>query len=353
MLKLFGHLFIKKTSLINKDFMNKELNKNFLLVIFMSLFLSACFNTKSSKRYDFTEHALNIDISNNAEYVLISNSLGYVDLVDFSSFSNNNIGQWAHEKGPGAGVIASDFSNDNKFVVTASQKTIARYSIVEEKVVNYWSLDNISDIKMSANGEFAFVASAEKKDDQYGKYLHFRVVYFHLPYGKIKYAFYHDDKISTIDLSIDGRYGVTGSDDTKARLWDLETGELKYTWPHNSKVSKVKFSDNGRYVMTNNASGEIKIWKTETGKLYQKLKLPDATVSAAIFSPNGKYIATALTREKLIFWNLNTGKKVKTIYPARRYFWQSSLSRITAVQFLNNKKLLSITSRGIAQLWRF
>jgi WD40 repeat protein len=330
---------------------NKKVSKELLFVFLISIFLSACFNTKSSKRFDFTAHALSIDISNNAEYVLISNSSGYVDLVDFSSFKNNEIGEWAHEKGPGAGVIASDFSNDNKFVVTASQKTIARYSMDEEKVVNFWSLDNISDIKMSANGEFAFVASAEKKDDQFGKYLHFRVVYFHLPYGQIKYAFYHDDKISTIDLSIDGRYGVTGSDDTEARLWDLKTGELKYTWPHTSKVSKVKFSDNGQYVMTNNASGEIKIWKTTSGKLYQQLKLPDATVSAAVFSPNEKIIATALSRGQLILWDLKTGDKIKTIYPARRYFWQPSLARITAMQFYNNKKLLSITSRGIAQLW--
>jgi len=335
--------------------MNK-LKVYLLLLIF--LLISGCFADKAYKRVDFTEHAINIDIAKNAQYILISNSKGYVDLIDFSSLKNNKINQWAHQKTAAAGIIAADFSNpespnEEPFVVTTSQKTIARYSIKEQKIINYWSLDNISAVKLSSNGEFALVASAENKNDQHGKYLHYRIVYFHLPYGGIKYAFYHDDKISTIDLSADGRYAISGSDDTKARLWDLETGELKYTWPHKSKVVKVKLSADGLFAMTNNASGEIKIYKTKTGQLHKKLELPRATVSAAEFSPNGKYLATGLSREELILWNLKSGKQVSKWRPARRYFWQPSLARVTSLAFMGNKKLLSITSRGIAQVWKY
>ncbi|MFK5892789.1 MAG: WD40 repeat domain-containing protein [Pseudomonadota bacterium] len=327
----------------------------FCLLFFTVLFLTACFSDKAFKQVDFTEHALNINVAKNGQYVLISNSKGYVDLFDFSSFEVKKMTQWAHQNTADEGIIAADFSTADKseqFVVTTSQKTIARYSIKQKKIINYWSLDNISDVKLSSNGEFALVASAENKNDQYGKYLHYRIVYFHLPYGGIKYAFYHDDKISSIDLSANGQYAITGSDDTKARLWDLDTGELKYTWPHDSKVAKVKLSDDGKYAMTNNASGEIKIWKTQTGKLFKKLKLVRATVSAAGFSPDGKYLATGLSREELILWNVETGKQVKKWRPARRYFWQPSLARVTTIAFLENKKLLSITSRGIAQVWK-
>jgi len=335
--------------------MNK-LKISLLLIIFF--FISGCFSDKAYKRVDFTEHAINIDIAKNAKYILISNSKGYVDLIDFSSFKNKKINQWAHQQTAAAGIISADFSNpssrnEEQFVVTTSQKTIARYSIKQQKIINYWSLDNISAVKLSNNGEFALVASAENKNDQHGKYLHYRIVYFHLPYGGIKYAFYHDDKISTIDLSADGRYAISGSDDTKARLWDLETGELKYTWSHASKITKVKLSGNGLYAMTNNASGEIRVYKTSNGKLYRKFKLPRATVSAAEFSPNGKYLATGLSREELILWNIKSGKKIKKWRPARRYFWQPSLARVTSLAFINNKKLVSITSRGIAQMWKY
>jgi len=335
--------------------MNKP--RNYLLLLSI-LFLSACFGDKPYKQVEFTEHALNIDLAKNAQYILISNSKGYVDLIDFSSYKNKKINQWAHQNTAAEGIISADFSNpessnEEQFVVTTSQKTIARYSIQQEKIINFWSLDNISAVKLSTNGEFALVASAENKNDQHGKYLHYRIVYFHLPYGGIKYAFYHDDKISTIDLSADGRYAISGSDDTKARLWDLETGELKHTWPHKSKVVKVKLSQDGLYAMTNNASGEIKIWKTSSGKLYKKFKLPRATVSAAEFSPNGKYLVTGLSREELILWNIKTGKQVKKWRPARRYFWQPSLARVTSLAFINNKKLVSITSRGIAQVWKY
>jgi WD40 repeat protein len=326
------------------------------LLCFVLLFLSGCFSDKPFKQVEFTEHALNINVEKDGQYILVSNSKGYVDLFDFSSFEDKRVTQWAHQNTPGAGIIAADFSdptNGDQFVVTTSQKTIARYSIKNEKIINYWSLDNISDVKLSRNGEFALVASAENKNDQHGKYLHYRIVYFHLPYGGIKYAFYHDDKISTIDLSANGRYAITGSDDTKARLWDLDTGELKYTWPHQSKVAKVKLSGDGKYAMTNNASGEIKIWKTQTGKLFKKLKLPRATVSAAEFSSDGKYLATGLSREELILWDIQSAKQVKKWRPARRYFWQPSLARITTMAFINKKKLLTITSRGIAQVWKY
>ncbi|MFK5985555.1 MAG: WD40 repeat domain-containing protein [Pseudomonadota bacterium] len=336
--------------------MNKMLK--IYAICFVLLFITGCFGDKATKTVKFTEHALNINLSKKGQNVLISNSKGYVDLFDFSSFKKNKLDQWAHQQTAAEGIIAADFSSqnareDDQYVVTASQKTIARYSMLQKKIINYWSLDNISALKLSSNGEFALVASAENKNDQHGKYLHYRLVYFHLPSGGIKYAFYHDDKISTIDLSADGRYAISGSDDTQARLWDLKTGELKYSWSHRSKVVKVKLSDDGLYAMTNNAAGEIKIYNTTTGKLYKKLKLPPATVSAAMFSANGKYLATGLSREQLILWDIKSASIIKQWYPARRYFWQSSLARVTAIAFLGNKKLLSITSRGIAQMWKF
>ncbi len=328
------------------------------VVVSLSLLNTGCLGDKAKKQLEFTEHALTISMPKDGKYVLISNSKGYVDLFDFDKLKKNKLDQWAHQKVASEGVIAADFSlkkaiDTEQFIVTISQKTIARYSIEKKKIINYWSLDNISDVKLSAKGDFALIASAENKNDQHGKYLHYRIVYFHLPYGGIKYAFYHDDKISTIDLSADGRYAISGSDDSFARLWDLKTGELKFSWVHDSKLVKVKLSGDGKYAMTNNASGEIKIWKTSTGKLFQQLKLPKATVSAALFSENGKYLATGLSREQLILWHVQSGKIVKQWYPARRYFWQSSLARVTALAFKGKNKLLSITSRGIAQLWEF
>ncbi len=309
------------------------------------MILSGCMPDKASKTWEHTANALSITLSHDARYVLIAHLQGYVELR--TTEDNKLIDQWQHNDSPDAGVIAADFSRDDKYVVTAEQKTLALYDIQARKILYFWSLDDIRDIKLSSDGEFALVSSRDKS----GEYPLYRIVYFHLRTGGIKYGFYHDDIISTIALSADGRYALSGSDDTKARLWDLKTGELKFTWPHVSKVSKVQLSPDGRYAMTNAASEGIYIWDTETGKLVRRLNKIRATVASAVFSDDSRRIATGYTREEIILWDIQTGSKLQTWKPARRYFWQASLANVTTLAFANEHTLVSETSRGILQFW--
>ena len=312
--------------------------------------LSACFSDKAQKIVKHTENALSITLSHDAKYVLIAFSQGHVELRE--NESNQLISTWRHNDNPGAGVIAADFSlqssSSDQFVITAEQGNMALYSITAKKILYFWSLDDIRDIKLSSDGEFALVSSRDKS----GEYPLYRIVYFHLRTGTIKYGLYHDDIISSIALSADGRYALSGSDDSKARLWDLATGELLHTWPHTSKVSKVQLSDNGQYAMTNTNSEGVYIWDTKTGKLIRRLNKIRATVASAVFSPDNKKIVTGYTREEIILWDIKSGKKLVTWRPQRRYFWQSSLANVTSLAFKDNNTLVSETSRGILQFWK-
>jgi len=314
------------------------------IVIVCFLLLSGCFPDKASKTREHTENAISISLSQDAQYLLIAHSQGYVELR--TTDTDQLIAKWQHDETPGSGVIASDFSA-NGLVVTAEQGNLALYSIKDKKILYFWSLDDIRDIKLSSDGEFALVSSRDKS----GQYPLYRIVYFHLRTGGIKYAFYHDDIVSSVALSEDGRYALSGSDDTKARLWDLQTGELKYTWPHVSKISKVQLSADGRYAMTSAAGEGIYIWDTESGKKIRRLNKIRATVAAAMFSEDSKTIATGYSREELILWDIKTGAKLMSRKPARRYFWQSSLANITTLAF-SDDYLISVTSRGIMQFWK-
>ncbi|MCK5665636.1 MAG: hypothetical protein KAI17_19245, partial [Thiotrichaceae bacterium] len=271
------------------------------LIIVITLLLSGCFTEHASKTIEHTENALSISLSHNGEYVLIAYSQGYVELRH--SENNEVLAQWQHDDSPQAGVIAADFSSNNEFVVTAEQGTLALFSLKENKVVYFWSLDDIRDIKLSSDAEYALVSSRDKS----GEYPLYRIVYFHLRTGGIKYGLYHDDIISSVALSADGRYALSGSDDTNARLWDLQTGELKHTWPHVSKVAKVQLSPDGQYAMTNSASEGVYIWDTNTGKLVRRLNKIRATVASAVFSADSQQIVTGYSREEIILWDVKTG----------------------------------------------
>lgn len=335
------------------------MRRNLIGCLALVLFLSGCLQDKASRTRYLNAHALDILLSDDARLLLFSYAKGYVTLADFKHLVFKKRDRWALEQSADAAVTAMAFSKDGRFALTASQKTIARYNLAQSKVDKYWSLDNISDVALSAKGDFALVAEAENKDDQYGKYHYYRLVYFHLPYGKIKYAFYHDDKIATIDLSDDDRFAVSGSDDGTVRLWDLQEGKLLYTWHHPYKISKVRISPKGRYVMSNDANGQIRIYKTVNGHLYRKLsqkfqqKLRGMTVSAAVFSHNNRYLATALSRGELLLWQLKSGKIIKKIHPAKHSFWKAELPSIATMAFTGRNKLVTITRRGVAQEWQF
>jgi WD40 repeat protein len=345
---------MKNSSLLGQIKLNADKTLKILRFVFILTalaLLNGCFPDQASKFWEHTDNAISITLSHDGQYVLIARSQGFVELR--TTADNTVIGQWQHDKTPDAGVIAADFSLktpiDDRLVVTAQQNNLALYSIKQAKMLHFWSLDDIRDIKLSSDGEFALVASRDK----HGKFPLYRIVYFHLRTGGIKYAFYHDDIVSTVALSQDGRYALSGSDDTKARLWDLKTGELKHTWPHVAKLSKVQLSPDGNYAMTNAAGDGIFIWDTQSGKLLRKLNKIRATVAAAAFSADSKHLATGYSREQLILWDIQSGKKLKSWKPARRYFWQSSLANITTVAFKDSQTLISETSRGIMQFWKF
>ena len=326
------------------NFYQKQFSSFVLCCLF--LLLAGCLSDTAEKTLEHSENAISITLSHDGEYVLLAHSQGHVELREIKH--NEIIAQWQHNDNPGAGVIAADFSLNSKYVVTAEQSNLALYSLQEKKILYFWSLDDIRDIKLSSDGGFALVSSRDKS----GAYPLYRMVYFHLSTGTIKYGLYHDDIISSIALSADGRYALSGSDDTKARLWDLESGEMLHSWPHVSKVSKVLLSPDGRYAMTNAASEGIYIWSTETGQLIRRLNKIRATVASAVFSPDSRKIATGYSREEIILWDIESGRKIINWKPQRRYVWQSSLANVTSLTFKNEQTLISETSRGILQVWK-
>jgi WD40 repeat protein len=73
----------------------------------------------------------------------------------------------------------------------------------------------------------------------------------------------HIDTVSSVAFSSDGRYVLTGSHDSTARLWDAATGEeVRQFVGHTNGVTSVAFSPDGRYVLTGSWDGTARLWET-------------------------------------------------------------------------------------------
>ena len=74
----------------------------------------------------------------------------------------------------------------------------------------------------------------------------------------------HIDGITSVHLSSDDRYVLSGSRDNTARLWDVETGKcLRIFKGHTHWVNQVYLSNDSRYILSASEDGSLRIWELD------------------------------------------------------------------------------------------
>ena len=76
----------------------------------------------------------------------------------------------------------------------------------------------------------------------------------------------HTGPVRSVAFSPDGKYVVTGSWDTTAKLWDTATGAMLRTFSgHTQQVISASFSPDGKYVLTRSYDCTARLWDAATG----------------------------------------------------------------------------------------
>ncbi len=114
---------------------------------------------------------------------------------------------------------------------------------------------------------------------------------------------------TTGNLSRDGRWVVTTSDNKTIRVWDTSSGAKVAEMPHSDVVTWAEFSPDGKYIVT--ASGDAaRIWEAKTGGLIAELRGRHGGVTMARFSPDGKRLVTAGTDWTARVWDAESGQSI-------------------------------------------
>src|SRR5258708_11354809 len=66
---------------------------------------------------------------------------------------------------------------------------------------------------------------------------------------------------------------------------------------HTDAVSSVAISPDSKYVITGSGDGTVRLWDAATGKEIRQLKI-DAPVNSLAFSPDGKFVGIASRGER-------------------------------------------------------
>jgi WD40 repeat protein len=121
----------------------------------------------------------------------------------------------------------------------------------------------------------------------------------------------HDDVITSLAISNDGKHICSGSVDKTVRIWDVETGkQLSNMYGHEDYVMQVAYSNDDIYVASASVDKTIRLWNVFSSPhtCIHKFIGHTMTVDAVAFSPDGKYIISGGEDAMLRIWDPKTGE---------------------------------------------
>ncbi len=78
----------------------------------------------------------------------------------------------------------------------------------------------------------------------------------------------HTETITGVDITPDGKYMVTASEDNTGKIWNYRTGKFMYDLVlHTGDITALQMSKDGSFVVLASADGSYSKWATATGKL--------------------------------------------------------------------------------------
>jgi WD40 repeat protein len=175
----------------------------------------------------------------------------------------------------------------------------------------------------------------------------------------------HDDVITAVTLSGDGRWAVTGDRGAVAHIWDVTTGRetrrlLGHEWTAEivlarnvyaepGEVTSVAVSPDGRYVLTGSNDQTARLWDPKTGQEVRLFEGHDLRVYAVAFTPDGRSVLAAGQDGTVRMWDRESDREVRRC--ALRHVDGEGLRILTAAISPDGLWIASGCADGTAHLW--
>lgn len=230
-------------------------------------------------------------------------------------------------------ITAVALSRDGRFVVAGSQRGIQVSS--EADPDSRWLLpvppDHVSALTFSANGSLLLIAGGAPAEsghlrayDWFGR----RTLWEHV---------LHDDLITAVSISADGRHVVSASFDRSVKLIRAVDGQVVRTMSGHSKgLTCACWLSDGKQFVTGSLDQSLRVWDAETGEVIRTFNNHTSGLQSVCQRPSDSglpMIASSANDKTVRFWQPTIGRMVRFVRlpdVAREITWSSDGQQIIA-----------------------
>jgi len=122
----------------------------------------------------------------------------------------------------------------------------------------------------------------------------------------------HSKLINAVEITKDGKFVLTASDDKTIKLWDAISGKEIQTYRgHKTGVLCIEVSNDGKTLVSGSKDGQVIVWNLETAKQIKIFPGDPEGVNSISLSVDAKKLFVTYDSGRGIIRDLGTGRKIK------------------------------------------
>ena len=155
----------------------------------------------------------------------------------------------------------------------------------------------------------------------------------------------HDGDVTTISMSDNDRYVISGSDDGTIRLWDLDMGgEMRIFLTRSGKVTSVSLGVSNRYALSGDSDGTIRLWNVEGGNILRTFGEQHGSINAVYISADEHHGLSGGDDKTVRLWSVETGECLR--------IFEGHTEPVTSVCLTDDDRhALSGSADGTVRIW--
>jgi DNA-binding beta-propeller fold protein YncE len=125
----------------------------------------------------------------------------------------------------------------------------------------------------------------------------------------------HDDEVTSVAFTPDGRFVLTTSLDGTVRVWTAARGKLAGVFREvaDFPMASAAISPDGKVLVSTSLNGTASVWDFVSRRLVGRLSDADSLTSAS-FSPDRRLIVTASTDGSVSLWETDTLRRMARLF---------------------------------------